>query len=150
MLLAELAAQVRASRQTLHEKLDSLYWQFGCHAERQISVTMPGSEGMSRMVALMGQVRTTPPEKLAGLKVVRVRDYLNLTQLSAGGKSEPFEGPRGDMVMLDLETEGTYVAVRPSGTEPKVKFYMFTYEAPEMLADLQSTKSQLAARLEDS
>jgi phosphoglucomutase/phosphomannomutase len=95
------------------------------------------------MVALMGQIRTTPPEKLAGLKVVRVRDYLNLTQLSAGGKSEPFEGPRGDMVMLDLEKEGTYVAVRPSGTEPKVKFYLFTYEPAEMLANLEDTKTEL-------
>jgi phosphomannomutase len=143
MILAELAASVRAAGQTLHEKLDSLFWQFGCHAERQISVTMPGSEGMSRMVALMGQIRTTPPEKLAALRVVRVRDYLNLTQLSSGGKSEPFDGPRGDMVMLELEKEGTYVAVRPSGTEPKVKFYLFTYEPAEMLANLEDTKAEL-------
>ena len=53
MLLAELAAQVKAAGQTLHQKLDSLYWQYGCHAERQVSVTMPGSEGMARIEALM-------------------------------------------------------------------------------------------------
>jgi phosphomannomutase len=147
MLLAELAAQVKTSGQTLHEKLDALFWQYGYHAESQISVTMPGSEGMSRMVALMGQLRTSPPERLAGLKVVRVRDYLNLTQMRPGAIAEPFEGPRGDMVMIDLEKEGTYVAVRPSGTEPKVKFYLFAYEPAEMLANLDDTKAELVELL---
>ena len=57
-------------------------------------------------------------------------------------------GRSGDMVMLDLAAEGTYVAVRPSGTEPKVKFYMFTYEPAEKLANLEDTKRQHAERLE--
>jgi phosphoglucomutase/phosphomannomutase len=52
------------------------------------------------------------------------------------------------MVMLELQNEGTYVAIRPSGTEPKVKYYMFTYEPAEQLANLEDTKAQLAARLE--
>ena len=51
------------------------------------------------------------------------------------------------MVILDLEAEGNYVAARPSGTEPKVKFYLFTYEPPEQLADLDETRNQMAERL---
>lgn len=148
MLLAELAASCKAKGQTLHEKLDALYWQFGCHEERQVSVTMPGSEGMKNMSALMQRLRTSPPSTLAGMKVVRVRDYSGLTEWTAGGLHRAFKGPKGDMVMIDLANEGTYIAVRPSGTEPKVKFYMFTYEPAEQLHDLASTKQELKARLD--
>ena len=147
MLLAELAAQEKAVGKTLHEKLDALYWQYGCHAESQISVMLPGSEGMTQMAALMKKFRQDPPRELAGFKVVRVRDYQALTEHAPGGKPTPFEGPHGDMVMLELAAEGTYVAVRPSGTEPKVKFYMFTFEPAEQLHNLETTKTELNERL---
>jgi phosphomannomutase len=147
MLLAELAAQMKAGRQTLHEKLDSLFWQYGYHAESQISVVMPGSKGMQQMEALMTRFRENPPVALAGLAVRRVRDYLGLVEFEPGGTRQPFAGPVGDMVMIELAAEGTYVAVRPSGTEPKVKYYMFTYEPAEQLANLDDTKTQHAQRL---
>jgi phosphomannomutase len=147
LLLSELAAKVKAAGQTLHEKLDALYWQYGYHAERTVSKTMPGSQGMQRMQALMAAIRREPPQALGGLPVRRIRDYENLAIRTPGGKPQPLDGPRGDLVILDLEAEGNYVAVRPSGTEPKVKFYMFAYEPPEMLANLEDTKGELAARL---
>jgi len=147
MLLAELAAEVKVAGLTLHDKLDALYWQYGYHAESQISVVMPGSEGMQRMAALMARFRLDPPMELAGLQVRRVRDYLNLVEHEPGNLPRPFQGPMGDMVMLDLEADGAYVAVRPSGTEPKVKYYMFTYEPAEQLADLEETKVKHAERL---
>ena len=130
MLLAELAAVVKSQGQTLHERLDALYRRHGYHAERQTSLTMPGSEGMKQMQALMARFRTEPPLSVGGLKVVLARDYESLTQRQPGGPASPLDGPRGDMVMLDLEGEGNYLAVRPSGTEPKVKFYLFAYESP--------------------
>ncbi len=148
MLLAELAAQAKVAGQSLHDKLDALYWQYGYHTESQISVVMPGSDGMRRMAALMARFRGDPPRQLAGIAVTRARDYQNLVELTPGGQPKAFDGPRGDMVMIDLTAEGTYVAVRPSGTEPKVKFYMFSYEPAEQLADLEDTKVQHAARLE--
>ena len=149
MLLAELAASCKAKGQTLYEKLESLFWQFGCHEERQVSVTMPGSEGMKNMAALMLKLRTSPPASLAGMKVTRVRDYQGLSEWVAGGLHRAFDGPKGEMVMIDLAKEGTYVAVRPSGTEPKVKFYMFAYEPAEQLHNLDDTKAELKARLDD-
>lgn len=148
MLLAELAAQTKAAGQTLHEKLDALYWQFGYHAERTVSKTMPGSEGMARMQSLMSTFRTRPPSELAGLKLRQVRDYENSVTILPDGSRQPLDGPRGDVVMLDLEAEGNFVAVRPSGTEPKVKFYLFAYEPAEMLASLDDTKVQFAERLD--
>lgn len=147
LLLAELAAKCKAAGQTLHEKLDSLYWQHGCHVESQVNATMPGSDGMEKMRRLMSGLRSDPPRELAGLKVTRMRDYQNLVECAPGTPAKPFVGPKGDMVILDLAAEGNYVAVRPSGTEPKVKFYLFGYEPAEQLHNLDTTKAELAARL---
>jgi phosphomannomutase len=147
MLLAELAAQMKGQGKTLHEKLDSLFWQHGCHLENTVSQTMPGSEGMANMMKLMALLRSHPPASVAGMKVKQMRDYENLQILVAGKPPQPLVGPKGDLVIMDLEAEGNYVAVRPSGTEPKVKFYMFTYEPAEMLANLETTKQELADRL---
>ena len=146
LLLSELAARVKAAGKSLHEKLDDLRWQHGVHVEKTISLQMPGSEGMQRMQALMDGLRANPPAQVAGIAVDRVRDYLR-QKVRQRGEESPLEGPRGDLLMLDLAATGNYVAIRPSGTEPKVKFYMFAYEAPEMLADLDDTKRQLAQRL---
>jgi phosphoglucomutase/phosphomannomutase len=147
MLLAELAATVKQRGQTLHTKIDSLYWQFGYHAEQQVSFAMPGSQGMKDMQAVMSRIRRDLPAALAGTRVVRSRDYQSLTMCAPGGTAQPLVGPKGDMVILDLETEGNYVAIRPSGTEPKIKLYLFAFEPPELIADLEDTKAQIGERL---
>jgi phosphoglucomutase/phosphomannomutase len=147
LLLAELAAATKVAGQTLAQKLDALYWQFGCHAERTVSASMPGSAGMAQMQKLMASLRSDPPATLAGMRVTRLRDYEQLKTIVPGNKSEPLDGPRGDLVFLDLASPGNSVAVRPSGTEPKVKFYLFAYEPPEQIANLHDTKTELAARL---
>jgi phosphomannomutase len=148
MLLAELAASLKQKGQTLHARLDALYWQFGYHAERQISLSMPGSQGMKDMQTLMAGFRNDPPAELADVKVTEARDYQALTQRAPGGAAAPFDGPRGDMVILELAAEGNFVAVRPSGTEPKIKLYLFAYEPPELIADLEATKTEVAERLD--
>jgi phosphomannomutase len=147
MLLAELAARLKAQRLTLAEKLDELFRRYGCHAEKTISIQMPGEKGMDEMKALMAAFRSRPPESLGGLLIRRTRDYLMGTLTETGGRPQPLDGPQGDMVIFDLQAEGNYVAVRPSGTEPKVKFYMFAYDPPESSTDLPSTKAAQADRL---
>lgn len=147
MLLAELAAQCKAAGKSLHEKLDDLYWQHGYHAESLLNVEMKGSEGMGRMLALMQQFRQQPPPALAGLPVVAVRDYLSRCRTPTGGQPEPLAGYQDNMVVLELGAAGNYVAVRPSGTEPKVKFYAFTFVPAEQLHDLDVAKQDMAARL---
>jgi phosphoglucomutase/phosphomannomutase len=148
MLMAELAAAVKAEGQTLHQKLEALYWQFGYHGEHLFTQTMPGSEGMQRMKTVMAAFRDRPPQKLAGLPVASVRDYQSQTVTASGESPKPLDGPQGDMVILDLSAEGNYIAVRPSGTEPKVKFYLFTYQPAELLADLEDTRDEMNVRLE--
>jgi phosphoglucomutase/phosphomannomutase len=152
LLLCELAARLKAAGQTLHEKLDALFWQHGVHAERTVSVQMPGSEGMARMQEVMAAFRAGPPSEIGGDRVVQIRDYerKTVTRCAAGsaGVPQPLAGPKGDLVFLDLATDGNYVACRPSGTEPKIKFYMFAFTPPEQLANLENAKLQLDERLD--
>lgn len=150
MLMTELAAKVKAEGKSLHEKLDSLFWQHGYHAESLLNKEMKGSSGMQRMGALMAKFRSDPPKELAGLKVASIRDYQQLTQTKVGSAAQPLKDApphKGNMVILDLAEPGTCVAVRPSGTEPKVKFYIFGYVPAEQLHNLEDTKAELAARI---
>ena len=147
MLLAELAARLKSQGLTLSEQLDALFRRFGCHGEKTVSIKMPGEKGMDDMKALMAAMRSDPPESIGGMKVVRSRDYLSGTLTETGGEPKPLDGPTGDMVILDLQAEGNYVAVRPSGTEPKVKLYMFAFDPPESSADLPPVKSAQTERL---
>jgi phosphoglucomutase/phosphomannomutase len=148
LLLCELAARLKAKGQTLHEKLDALFWQHGLHAERTVSVQMPGSEGMLRMKEVMAQFREAPPTAVAGSPVVQIRDYeLQQAMTLPKGNPQKLPGARGDLVILDLALDGNYVAIRPSGTEPKIKLYMFTFEPPEQLANLDDAKVMLDERL---
>jgi phosphomannomutase len=161
LLLCELAAKLKKEGRTLHEKLDALFWQHGAHAERTVSVEMPGSEGMQRMQEVMAAFRANPPREIGGDKLAQVRDYLTQTVTHFVGQAppdgsrsqaqpdlQPLDGPKGDLVILDLAQKGNYVACRPSGTEPKIKFYMFTYIAPEQISDLERAKAELQQRLD--
>ena len=148
MLMAELAAAAKAAGKSVHEKLDDLYWQHGYHCEAQVNLFMEGSEGMTRIKALMQLVREKPPSTLAGIDIAAVRDYGRGQRRVTGGQVEPLAGPTGDLVMLDLAEPGNYVAVRPSGTEPKVKFYTFAFVPAEQLADLDQTKADVQQRLQ--
>ncbi len=148
MLLAEIAARAKAEGISLHEKLAALFRRYGCHVERAFSIRMPGAEGMERMKAVMSRFRQRPPENLGGMTVARVRDYQSNVVREGRGPPKPLAGPTGDMVMLDFAAEGNYVAVRPSGTEPIVKFYMFAYRPPAEIRDVEASQLELAARLE--
>ena len=147
MLMAELAAACKANGQSMHEKLEALYWQHGYHAEGLVTQKMEGSEGMALMQKLMSRFRSDPPQTLAGIKVEAVRDYEANTITRPGASPQSLDGPTGDLVIMDLADEGNYVAARPSGTEPKVKFYMFTYVPAEQLADLEATRLEMCERL---
>jgi len=162
LLLAELAASLKAAGKTLHEKLDELFCAHGCHLERQVAITLPGASGMDRMKEIMAALRSKPPARLGGLDVVRTRDYASLTTTLPGAAPVAFAGAKGDLVMFDLAglpdagsgspghfpTLGNAVAARPSGTEPKIKFYLFTAAPPCRCDELPQVKAALTARLD--
>ncbi|MEC9096220.1 MAG: phospho-sugar mutase, partial [Planctomycetota bacterium] len=147
MLLSELAARLKAEGKTLMDYLESLYWQHGYHQEDLTTIYMEGSEGMARMTRLMEHFRVSMPEALGGCRVQSKRDYLTHTRTRSDGTTSPLSGPTGNLIFFDLDEEGNYVGVRPSGTEPKVKIYLFTYESAENLADLEVTREKLSARI---
>jgi phosphoglucomutase/phosphomannomutase len=84
---------------------------------------------------------------LAGIGIATIRDYDSLTVTDASGSRRPLAAPRGDLVVIDLAAEGNYVAIRPSGTEPKVKCYISTYHPAELLHDLTTTQEEMAERI---
>jgi phosphoglucomutase len=148
LLLAELAAHEKVAGRTLHQALAALHARHGVHAERTISRTMPGAEGMARMTDLLRRFRDNPPRSLAGLAVTRVRDYAHQVAIAADGTKQPFSGPRCDLLFLDLAGDGNRVAIRPSGTEPKVKLYLFAYEPPADCEHSQEARRLLDRRLD--
>ncbi len=147
LLMAMLAAHLKSQGKSLHQKMAELELQHGCHQESLVNVQMEGSEGMTLMKKLMESFRTAPPKQLGGIAVAQVRDYKTLTILKSDGTTERLESLPADMVMLDLVESGNYFAVRPSGTEPKVKFYMVSYCSPEWSQDLAVAKKMLSDRL---
>lgn len=149
MLMSELAAELKAKKQSMHDYLADLQRRHGLHRETLINVFMEGSEGMAAMQRLMKAFRESPPKSLSGIPVASVRDYGNATVTDvASGESKPLAGPDGNLIIMDMADEGNYVAVRPSGTEPKVKFYVFTRLSPEESVDLKSADDVLSKRIE--
>ncbi len=155
MLMSELAAAVLATGKSLHEHLCELYRKYGYHHETVINLAMEGSEGMAAMQRLMAAFRSNPLRSLAGIPVAKQRDYEDLTvrnmqatdPLSASAVG-PLVGPKGNLIIMDLVEQGNYVAVRPSGTEPKIKLYVFTRLAPAESRDIEAASAVLAKRIE--
>lgn len=149
MLMCELAAELKSKQTTMHDYLCDLQRKHGYHREMLINLFMEGSEGMAAMKRLLQSFRESPPDQLAGIELAQLRDYgkSQVTDLRSGD-IEPLDGPVGELLIMDLAEEGNYVAVRPSGTEPKIKLYVFTRLAPEESADLDQASEKLTARLE--
>jgi phosphoglucomutase/phosphomannomutase len=148
LLMSELAAVVKASGKSLHQYLDELYGIYGVHLERLVNIQMEGSDGMRRMQRLMERFRSAPPGKLGGLRVAGMRDYLHGRQREAGGADRPLNGPQDNLIFLETDVPGNYIAARPSGTEPKVKFYLFTFAPPASGTELVQSRSELNRRLD--
>ncbi len=154
LLMCQLAADLKADGLTMHQRLDQLQVLHGCHLEDLINVQMEGSEGMANMKKLMQSLRDNPPADMGGLKVVAVRDYGNLSRRAIGGEVEPIDAPKSNMLILDLALpgqsvpSGNAIAVRPSGTEPKVKFYMFGVEPVCGAPGLAAAKQAVAERID--
>lgn len=148
MVFCEMAAKAKAQGKTVHQKLDEIYVKYGKFAEKAFSVAMLGSDGMTKMNALMAGFQNDPPKTLAGLDVVSADDYEHGTTLNVQtGERTPLAGPKGKLVILHLSAEGNYVAVRPSGTEPKVKFYLFASLPPGVEGDVFERLDALEAAL---
>lgn len=121
--LCEAAAYYATQGKTLWDVMIEMYEKYGYYLDRITAMDFPGLEGMDKMKAMLTNFRENPPKEIAGFKVVKVRDYANDTILDlASGDTTPIGLPKSDVLYYDLEG-GSWLCVRPSGTEPKIKFY---------------------------
>ena len=122
LLISEVACACMAEGITLYDRVQQIFREYGYYVENVVSATLPGKDGLSRMKKIMSGLRDNPPEDIAGLKVIAVRDYLKGIR-TENGTEEPTGLPKSDVLYFELE-KGCWVCVRPSGTEPKIKLYI--------------------------
>ncbi len=150
LLFAELAATAKDRKQTVMEYLDDLYIDVGHHGEHLINKTYKGREGLDKIRSLMKAFRTSPPRTIAGLTVTEVYDYEahEIRDLAGGQASRPLPEPSGDLMIFDTALPGVRFAARPSGTEPKIKFYLFARTEVKGPAHLAQAKAETSRRLD--
>lgn len=130
LFILELAAELKAEGKTLLDHLDELYKQHGYHAEGQTSIYSTGPTGKAKIDGLMDTLRKNPPAQFGPIRLTEVADYSAGTRTSIpdGSSLGTISHPRGDLLIYKSATEGPVrlqIAARPSGTEPKIKFYFF-------------------------
>ena len=124
MCLCEVAAWCKKHGQTLWDKMVELYEKYGYFKEDLYTITLKGIDGSKQIGEMMDKLRKNPPAEFGDLKVINVRDYATgITKELATGKESPTGLPESNVLYFDL-TNDSWCCARPSGTEPKIKFYM--------------------------
>ncbi len=129
MLIVEMAAFYKTKGMTLYDALLKLYEKYGTYRERTIALTFEGIEGAEKIKSVTAGIRNNPPAEIVGMKVLALNDYKEQvrTDFATGDKTK-IKLPASDVLLFEMEN-GAWFAVRPSGTEPKIKFYIGVNEA---------------------
>ncbi len=146
-LLCEMAAYEKEKGNTLFQKLIELYQQYGFYKEDLISITKKGMDGQQQIAAMMEAYRSNPPKVINGSAVKQLLDY----ELQTGkdvqtGKEWKIELPKSNVLQFILE-DGSIISARPSGTEPKIKFYFSVKEQLSNPADFDAVNKQLDEKI---
>lgn len=123
-LLAEICAWAKDQGKSLYEILREIYLEYGFSKEFTVNVVKPGKSGADEIKQMMTNFRQNPPSEIGGSKVAVYKDYQTLEQKDANGKVTKLDMPTTSNVLQYFCEDGTKVSVRPSGTEPKIKFYI--------------------------
>ena len=141
LLLTEVAAHFKSEGKTLYDGLQALYEKYGYFLEKTISVTVQGLEGPAKIKALLDGLRKEVPSNFGGIKVALAQDFAVNQQVDAEGVTSEIGLPTSNVLKYILE-DGSWIAVRPSGTEPKIKFYMGVKAATQEEAEEKLAKFQ--------
>ena len=148
LLICEMAAQAKAKGSSIYEWLEELWVDYGFYQEHLISLTKKGIDGANEIKAMMTQLRDNPMEEINGERVVFVEDYSQSTAKNLlTGELEPLDMPKSNVLIYYTE-DGSKIAARPSGTEPKIKFYISVNCAIESREDLPEATAYLAEKIE--
>jgi phosphoglucomutase len=140
MLICEMAAYYRSKGVSLIDARENLYKKYGVYNHTQESFAYEGASGMQKMNEIMTDLRQNPPSEIAGMKVLRIDDYIASTKLdTVSGLKTKITLPKSDVLGFFLEDNAS-VIIRPSGTEPKIKAYYTTTGVNKAVADELGTK----------
>ena len=123
-LLAEICAWAKDQGKTLYDVLMGIYVEYGFSKETTVNVVKPGKSGAEEIKAMMDNFRANPPKEIGGSKGCVVKDYKTLKMTDAAGHVSDLHMPEPSNVLQYFTEDGTKISVRPSGTEPKIKFYI--------------------------
>jgi len=146
-ILCEMAAYEKSKGRSLYEKLLLLYRRYGYYQEDLISITKKGMNGQQEIAQMMESFRANPPKTLGGRPVARLLDYQlqETTELATGAKS-PIRLPRSNVLQFVLD-DGSKISARPSGTEPKIKFYFSVNTALEDVSQFEAAQQKAKERI---
>ncbi|MDY3337702.1 phospho-sugar mutase [Riemerella anatipestifer] len=149
LLACEIAAWCKAQGKTMYQYMIEIYQRLGLYQEALVNVVKKGKEGAEQIKKMMTDFRNNPVTSLAGSKVVLVKDYQEQTawDLNKNEKQPMTDIPKSNVLIYYTE-DGTKVAIRPSGTEPKIKFYFSALDKIESEKDFKSKVETLNAKIE--
>ncbi len=149
LLACEIAAFAKENGSSFFELLQKLYVKHGYYQEKLISLVKKGISGAEEIKQKMSDLRSNPLKEISGSKVIRIEDYLTGKATdTATGNTETIDLPKANVLIYYTE-EGSKIAARPSGTEPKIKFYISVNATSENLESLETTKNILDQRIEN-
>ncbi len=148
-LMAELTAWAKDNGKTLFELLQDIYVEFGFSKEKGVSIVKKGKEGADEILQMMKKFRVNPPKEIAGSPVIVIKDYQFLQQnnLLTGDRTE-LDFPESSNVLQFFTEDGTKVSVRPSGTEPKIKFYIEVRAKMNSRSDYDEAEASVLRKIE--
>ncbi len=146
-LLCEMAAYEKEKGRSLYEKMIDLYLQYGFYKEHLISITKKGMDGQQQIAAMMEGYRNNPPVTINGSKVVKLLDYEKQTSKDLVNQStQQLDLPKSNVLQFMLE-DGSLISARPSGTEPKIKFYFSVNAKLDSAASFEKVNAQLDEKI---
>jgi phosphoglucomutase len=147
LLMCEIAAQAKEKGSSVYKELEQLYVDYGFYKEHLISITKKGIEGANQIKQMMVDMRENPVSEINGQRVIMVEDYQNSTARNLlTNETETLFIPKSDVLIYYLE-DGSKICARPSGTEPKIKFYFSVNTAIESLDEIPAAESFLNTKI---
>ena len=147
-LLAEICAYAKDHGKTLYDILMDIYLEYGYSKEFTINVERPGKSGADEIQQMMKDFRSNPPKDLGGSVIEITKDYQSLELTKADGSKEKLDMPETSNVLQWFCTDGTKVSVRPSGTEPKIKFYLEVKDVMNTAAEYKLCEERAEKKIE--
>ena len=149
LLMCEIAAQAKEKGSSVYKELEQMYVDFGFYKEHLISITKKGIEGANEIKQMMVDMRENPVSEINGQRVIMVEDYQNSTARNLlSNETEVLSIPKSDVLIYYLE-DGSKICARPSGTEPKIKFYFSVNTALENANEISTAETFLDTKIKN-